>query len=106
MYAVTSTPLVSRTRAILRRAEFGFFGVIVRTWTQTPRRCGHPGPHLVLFFKEFWTQCKAGALVAFFTGFRPFLTSWLTVGIIQPLELIYRLAKTITLATTSLYVNR
>ena len=29
MYAVTSIPLVSRTRATLRRAEFGFFGVEV-----------------------------------------------------------------------------
>jgi hypothetical protein len=29
MYAVTSMPLVSRTRATLRSAEFGFFGVVV-----------------------------------------------------------------------------
>jgi len=29
MYDVTSRPLVSRTRATLRRAEFGFFGVVV-----------------------------------------------------------------------------
>jgi hypothetical protein len=29
MYAVTSTPFVSRTRATLRSAEFGFFGVVV-----------------------------------------------------------------------------
>jgi hypothetical protein len=29
MYAVTSEPLVSRTRATLRSAEFGFFGVVV-----------------------------------------------------------------------------
>jgi hypothetical protein len=36
MYAVTSTPLVKRTRAILRIAEFGFFGVFVVTLTQTP----------------------------------------------------------------------
>ena len=33
-------PLVSRTRAILRSAEFGFFGVTVATRVQTPRRCG------------------------------------------------------------------
>jgi hypothetical protein len=32
--------LVSRTRAILRSAEFGFFGVTVATRVQTPRRCG------------------------------------------------------------------
>jgi hypothetical protein len=32
--------LVKRTRAILRSAEFGFFGVTVATRVQTPRRCG------------------------------------------------------------------
>jgi hypothetical protein len=29
MYEVTSMPLVNRTRATLRSAEFGFFGVVV-----------------------------------------------------------------------------
>ena len=33
-------PFVSRTRATFRSAEFGFFGVIVETRVQTPRRCG------------------------------------------------------------------
>jgi hypothetical protein len=33
---VTSIPLVNLTRAILRKAELGFLGVIVRTCTQTP----------------------------------------------------------------------
>ena len=42
MYAVTSMPLVSRTRATLRSAEFGFFGVEVNTRTHTPRFCGDP----------------------------------------------------------------
>jgi hypothetical protein len=42
MYAVTSLPLVSRTRATFRNAEFGFFGVCVRTIRQTPRICGEP----------------------------------------------------------------
>ena len=32
--------VVNRTLAILRSAEFGFFGVIVLTCTHTPRRCG------------------------------------------------------------------
>ena len=32
--------VVKRTRAYLRRAEFGFFGVIVPTRVQTPRFCG------------------------------------------------------------------
>src|SRR6266568_9698631 len=35
-------PVVRRTRATLRRAEFGFFGVWVYTRTQTPRRWGDP----------------------------------------------------------------
>jgi hypothetical protein len=29
MYVVTSIPVVKRTRATLRSAEFGFFGVVV-----------------------------------------------------------------------------
>ena len=33
-------PFVKRTRAILRNAEFGFLGVMVRTTVQTPRFCG------------------------------------------------------------------
>src|SRR6476661_5651192 len=33
-------PLVRRTRATLRRAEFGFFGVVVYTRVHTPRRWG------------------------------------------------------------------
>src|SRR3546814_4699611 len=42
MYEITSKPLVRRTFATLRRAEFGFFGVVVYTRVQTPRRCGQP----------------------------------------------------------------
>src|SRR3972149_4344392 len=42
MYAVTSICEVRRTRATFRRAEFGFFGVVVYTRVQTPRRCGEP----------------------------------------------------------------
>jgi hypothetical protein len=40
MYAVTSIPLVSRTRATFRNAEFGFLGVTVITLVQTPRFWG------------------------------------------------------------------
>src|SRR5688572_30931553 len=40
MYVVTSIPLVNRTRATFRSAEFGFFGVCVNTRTHTPRFCG------------------------------------------------------------------
>src|ERR1700691_6095810 len=50
MYAVTSTWLVSLTRATLRSAEFGFFGVVVYTRVQTPRRCGLCLSAGVLFF--------------------------------------------------------
>ena len=38
--AVTSKPEVRRTRATLRSAELGFFGVEVYTRVQTPRRSG------------------------------------------------------------------
>src|SRR5215467_4925195 len=60
-------PLVSRTRATLRSAEFGFFGVWVNTRTQTPRFCG-------LF-------CSAGLLVLLTIFFRPARTSCEMVGI-------------------------
>src|ERR1700759_1695571 len=50
MYAVTSTWLVSLTRATFRSAEFGFFGVVVYTRVNTPRRCGLPLRAEVLTF--------------------------------------------------------
>ena len=67
MYTVTSLPLDSRTRVIFRRAEFGFFGVIVLTCKQTPRFCGH--------------FSSTGALLNFRGGLRRLRTSWLIVGI-------------------------
>src|ERR671932_677219 len=66
MYAPTSIPFVSRTRATLRSAEFGFFGVIVETRVQTPRFCGAP-----------W---RAGVFVFALFGERPLRISWFTVG--------------------------
>jgi hypothetical protein len=33
-------PFVSRTRATFLRAELGFFGVVVKTFKQTPRLKG------------------------------------------------------------------
>src|SRR3954453_13953713 len=42
-------PLVRRTRATLRSAELGFFGVVVYTRVQTPRRWGEPFNAGVLF---------------------------------------------------------
>src|SRR2546425_8983328 len=67
MYEVTSCPFVSRTRATLRRAEFGFLGVVVYTRMQTPRFWGH--------------ACIAGVLDFLRTASRPWRTSWLMVGI-------------------------
>src|SRR5438445_13363602 len=69
MYAVTSMPEVRRTRATFRRAEFGFFGVTVKTRVQTPRFCGAPR--------------SAGVFVFDLGATRPFRTSWLTVGIVS-----------------------
>src|SRR3954451_12604536 len=66
MYAVTSTPDDSRTRATLRSAEFGFFGVVVYTRVHTPRRWGEP--------------LSAGVLVFSTLSSRPLRTSWLIVG--------------------------
>jgi hypothetical protein len=40
MNAVTSIPFDNLTRAILRKAELGFFGVIVFTCKHTPRLNG------------------------------------------------------------------
>jgi hypothetical protein len=46
-------PLVSRTLAILRSAEFGFFGVVVETRVHTPRRWGEPCNAGVAVFSIF-----------------------------------------------------
>jgi hypothetical protein len=54
-------PFVNRTRATFRNAEFGFFGVCVKTRTHTPRFCG-------LF-------CSAGLLVLLTIFLRPARTS-------------------------------
>src|SRR3954449_10443578 len=59
-------PLVSRTRATLRSAEFGFFGVVVYTRVQTPRRWGEP--------------LSAGVLVFSTLSCRPLRTSCWMVG--------------------------
>src|SRR5262249_5752107 len=62
-------PFESRTRATLRRAEFGFLGVIVLTTVQTPRFCGQP--------------CMAGCFGLERCGTRGALINWLIVGIRQ-----------------------
>src|SRR5919106_5285298 len=68
-------PLVSRTRAILRRAEFGFLGVTVATRVQTPRRCGAATRRL-----RPWPDLSPGVVTFFFWGVRPLRTSWLLLG--------------------------
>src|ERR687895_2004531 len=73
-------PLVSRTRATFRSAEFGFFGVRVITWRQTPRRCGAPRPALVVCLRVLSVRRSAGAFTFLIAGFRPLRTSWLMVG--------------------------
>src|SRR5437868_9320078 len=84
MYAVTSTPVVRRTRATLRSAEFGFFGVWVRTLVQTPRICGEPWTRCVVWLNALKRKRSAGALLFFVALCRPLRTSWLIVGIIPP----------------------
>ena len=51
-------PLVKRTLAIFRRAEFGFLGVVVETFVQTPRLKG-AGKKTGLFFKTLNPRAKA-----------------------------------------------
>src|SRR5512144_3061992 len=75
MYDVTSIPLVSRTRATLRSAEFGFFGVVVYTRVHTPRLCGAA----IRFFRPC-PDFRPG-VATFFLGLRrPLRTSWLMLG--------------------------
>src|SRR5947209_11634045 len=66
MYVVTSIAFVSRTRATLRSAEFGFFGVCVYTRMHTPRFSGQPA--------------SAGDFVFVRSPSRPILTSCENVG--------------------------
>src|SRR3954468_5616985 len=65
---MTSKPLVRRTFATLRSAEFGFFGVVVYTRVHTPR---------------FWGDCcSAGTFLRDFCTVRGVAISWLIVGIL------------------------
>src|SRR5204863_1129595 len=75
MYAVTSIVLVSRTRATLRSAEFGFFGVVVYTRVQTPRRCG-----AATRFLRPLPDLRPGVASFFFSALRPMRASWFVVG--------------------------
>jgi hypothetical protein len=69
-------PFDNRTRAIFRRAELGFLGVVVVTLRQTPRLKGPPMSEIALRrFKVFKTTFKAGALDFPLIAFLGFLTS-------------------------------
>src|SRR5687767_1013108 len=69
-------PFVSRTRATLRSAEFGFLGVVVYTRVHTPRRCG-----AATFFLRPLPDFRPGVASFLVLGFRPLRTSWDVVGI-------------------------
>src|SRR4029077_7980773 len=71
MYVVTSIEFVKRTRATLRSAEFGFFGVCVYTRMHTPRFSGQPA--------------NAGDFVLVRIPSRPIRTSCENVGTVFPL---------------------
>jgi hypothetical protein len=70
IYAVTSNPLVSLTRATLRKAEFGFLGVEVYTRVHTP-----------LLWGELF---RAGVDIFLIIFFLPFLINWVMVGNLIP----------------------
>jgi hypothetical protein len=80
MYAVTSRPLLRRTRATLRSAEFGFLGVVVYTRVQTPRFCGEPWSCWGDPFSEFKVHCRSGAFDFLLVGRRPLRISCRIVG--------------------------
>ena len=74
IYAVTSKPDVRLTRATLRIAEFGFFGVVVYTRVQTPRRCGqffNAGDFvfLTIFLRGLRINCCTVGILLFFYCF-------------------------------------
>src|ERR1700733_12535446 len=88
MYAVTSTWLVSLTRATFRSAEFGFFGVVVYTRVHTPRRCG--------------LSLRAAVLTLAILSRRPLRTSWLMVGMYRLSVLLLITASAVTSLFSSL----
>src|ERR1700749_2753798 len=72
---MTSKPLVRRTLATLRRAEFGFFGVVVYTRVHTPRRWG-----AATFFLRPLPDFRPGVASFFGWGLRPLRMTWRVVG--------------------------
>src|SRR5690349_2289802 len=68
-------PLVSLTRATLRRAEFGFLGVVVYTRVQTPRLCG-----AATFFFRPLPDLRPGVASLRLGATLPLRINWLVVG--------------------------
>src|SRR3954454_25051486 len=68
-------PPEMRTRATLRSAEFGFFGVVVYTRVQTPRRWG-----AATFFFRPLPDFRPGVDSFFVFAVRPLRTSCSVVG--------------------------
>jgi hypothetical protein len=75
MYAVTSIPLDNLTLATFRNAEFGFLGVVVNTFTHTPRLKGakYCEGWFILVLKP---KVKAGVLSFFFAFVLGCFKSW------------------------------
>ncbi len=75
-------PLDSRTLAIFRSAEFGFFGVVVVTFMHTPRLNGELfGKKVRCRLSGLNTLSSAGDFDFAWLDDRPFLINWDTVGI-------------------------
>jgi len=72
-------PLVKRTLAILRKAEFGFLGVVVVTFKQTPRLKGE-GYAEGLFFNKSKPRHSAGDFGFALVIFLGLFISWWMVG--------------------------
>src|SRR5579859_7193577 len=68
-------PLVRRTRATFRRAEFGFLGVVVYTRVHTPRRWGAATRRL-----RPLPDLRPGVASFFLGAVRPLRINWLVVG--------------------------
>ncbi len=73
---MTSTLFESLTLATFRNAEFGFFGVTVRTCRQTPLFCGAPlRSSRTRPEDELWIALSAGVFGFLRVRFRGFLIS-------------------------------
>lgn len=78
---MTSWPLERRTRAILRKAELGFLGVVVVTLVHTPRLKGLPlGSGVRLRCRLSRVYCMAGLLDLALADRRLRRINWLNVG--------------------------